>query len=390
MAHLYVRSILPQSPVAALFHYNSFDATDTTLFHSALQLFSAPLTDNRLYNPLLQLSMYNHFQEWCSRNANEYYQFVLHLLQHTHAINTSAVKLSSRIYDLLVDKIPAGSLAAEPDMRRELLNWWLYSPASVFVCPCSIHEKGTDLGHNVCLLFQKNTGTNTLTYLFVEPYGDFAKQNINVNALFFVKLKALFPMAHVSELAFTCHELQKDFGDNCVQWQLLLLTLFALGPQQNPEDILDDLNMQPHVNILFFSLYMYMYICSIELHFPTQIMFHPVNMLPKFYDDVNYVSRKVDLDTEVRDKLAQLLFIQPLMPTPVDDVVQELLRVEQHFMRKGLLPFTDALGSMFDVANQFYYKTPRQLVREHQASGKWSSKNVGNVRRQFKKKGIFV
>lgn len=396
MSFLYVRSILPYSPAAALFHYNNFDASDGTLFNRALQLFSAPLIDdgsNALYNPVLQLSMYNHFQEWCSRNANKYYQYVLRLLQHTQQVNPGAVTLGARIYDLMVDKIPATRLDAEPDMRRELLNWWLYSPASVLVCPCSMYNKSNLSGHNVCLLFQKNKATNTLTYMFVEPYGEAAKQNVNMNALFGVKLMALFPKNQVTETVFTCPELQIDFGDNCVQWQLLILTLFASNPHENPEDILDELGSQPHVNILFFSLYMYMYICSVEHLFPTQIMFHPVNMLPMFYDNLNHVSDKTALDIEVRDKLGQLLAIQPLMPTltPVD-VVQELLQIERQFMSKGLLPFSDAhtLGSMFDMKNQFEYKTPKDLVIENKLSGDWSSKDVRKVRKQFKKHGIVV
>jgi hypothetical protein len=388
MTAVYVRQfVLPYSPVANLFHYNQFDEEDKAHFSEALQLFTAPLADDgALYNPLLQLSLHNHFEEWCSRNAVTYYENVLHLLLHIHQIDSSRVFLKNIIYNLKVDQLPATTIKLPPRMKSDLVKWFRYSSAPLFICPCSVLNLVTGNGHNVCVLFYKSS--NDIQYMYIESFGEAMKIDSNVNTLFQVKLQELFSGYSLSEVLFTCPDLQ--IGANCVQWQLMFLVLFAMTPDlfQSASDVLEILERQAQLNIVLFTLYMYMYMLSATPHFTTTILFNAFNMLPQFYEEPEV---RVQLDLTVRDLLSLVMFVQPLpVALTPPELVARLLNIEKSFMTKGLLPFTDQVDSMFEILYQYTPKTPQDLIGEQIYFNVWSKKMLKKVQSQFARHGIHV
>ena len=404
-------------PVLLLFNEPHFNSTDFNQVLTALTMFAAPLEDSgdgALFNPLLHLSFYNHFQEWSSRNAPKFYKHVMHMIYNVHQVDPNSVLLSETIYDLNVSSLPATTLHISTDMRDTLVRWWHTSPAALLVCPCSIYNNTTNQGHNVCLLFQKNKSNNTLNYLFIEQYGEVVKQNINVHALLDAKLKHLFDPILVEEIPFVCPELQIDLGENCVQWQGLFITLFALTPTlfstgALAQTLLYNLGVSPSLNILLFSLYMFMYICSVDPPFPSDILFQPINMLPMFYADIVFVQQKESLDSNVRDLIVNIFNIDPNDCCPSmspPQIIQGLLYVEKYLIDRQLLPFVDAFGEaagpmfsgavgeaagpMFPLDKWYRVKTPSQFVQEQKALQNYSSRDVKKVKRMFRKQGIVI
>lgn len=265
-------------PANELFGYTRFNETQKEQFFKALALFTSPLLKpessttgkrKRIDNSKTTLSFHARQTMWSMEFYKMYFLLVVDMLM-SRSYDVTKVRLKKkRIYTFNnVDK-PEMS----PKLREDISTWWrARDPAPVFAFPLyTVKKTGS---HAFFVALRKNYERKEIQLLYIDSGGsrsvldDMAAFRHEVEWLFF-KLVTVVPLNVVCPVLQTVEQ-----GGNCVQWQMMFLTLLALDPDlfDNFGGLITRLSIEPLHNLLIFQLYMFFYIQSTNPNFYNNLM----------------------------------------------------------------------------------------------------------------------
>lgn len=376
----------------------------------ALDLFSSPIYDNHptLYNPRLKLSLHSQFTTWLSKVYEETSVAVYRLLQrHLRRGGPSTVGSTDIQYAVVYQnvskdpnvitpgahKLPARTYKLLGELKEHLAQWYIYPGQDFFIAPLMHIEKGESMGHAIVFMCHKNAGVVSFRVFNSYPY----KVDPIEHIITFLKktIQEALPAATVQFLESDCPVLQVDLGNNCSMWQALIMTLLAVKPEyfEDPAPLLQQLHASPHVNIILFQLYFFLFLISDYPHFLTRIVFADDNMLMtsqykrvgkeraevdkvlrdicQFYFDIfDCSSHSSNLRTcskqaqcEVCDNKCVrkiLVFSTPCDMLTLEEMANEFQYILNMSVRMGMVPFD---RYSFNVP-LFLYVEPQQFIHQ--------------------------
>ena len=386
---------LQSLPVPQLFfNYDLFDYQDKHLFVRALDLLTAPITDDRLFTFAQKYSLsqqVNNFFSWTPFSLVMIDGMIseLGLTQPDVRVSNRQYKLRfQQVYDPVqqITTLEFENYQLEPEFFDDV-NAWLGSSQTTFVMHFgTLNVMLPDHGH-VNVLVLRKTKNLQVVWAWIEQEGELRHAQGLQN-----KLVDLFPSVTFKKLDFNCPELQigNSAGlepNNCTQWQamiILLLTKTGFFKRQQMVRLFSDLERSPNLNMLTFRLFFLFYVMSERPMFFQDLVYFDHNIDPSKYNNERF---RGEVDVQVRATCAfyfefsqcgevkdlqdcnsvdgcrlchgscvhkSMIKTPPCDMMRVTDVVTELVNIQRHFQSKGLITF----GPSLDASDLFKYLSP--------------------------------
>jgi hypothetical protein len=262
----------------------------------AMDLFTSPVYEDTpfLYNPSMKLSLFTQFSKWLSFSnrstiyaLNDVVTSVLPVKTHVNEIPYTVfyreVSQDPNVVVLTESGKKLGyvyRLYPKQDFREAIQAWYRFPSDKYFITPVAYEQEGSPMGHAMVLMIQKSK-RGQVFFRVLNSYSEDVDPIEHVVLYLKKQLQDALPFAVVTFLESYCPLLQRDLGPNCTMWQALFMTLVAKFPDffQNPEPLLAELAMNPHLNLVMFELYFFFFILSRDVRFVESLVFTEYNMV---------------------------------------------------------------------------------------------------------------
>ena len=270
-------------PASELFQYNRFTEAQQVNFFKALSLFTSPLlkpeaasgagkkkSKREDVREKFTLSFHARQTVWSMQHYKLYFLLVVDMLM-SRPYDVTKVRLKkTRIYTF---DYSGEKPVLSPKLREDISTWWrARDPAPVFAFPMYTTRDTGD--HALFVALKKNYETKEIQLLYIDSGGsesvfkDMISFSREVEWLFF-KLVTVVPVDVFCPVLQTVEQ-----GGNCVQWQMMFLTLLTINPElfDDFNGLITRLSIEPLHNLLMFQMYMFFYIQSIKPDFYNALM----------------------------------------------------------------------------------------------------------------------
>lgn len=274
-------------PASELFKYSEFTKIKKSQFFKALALYTSPLLnpsevatgkrkreeEKSAASPdKFTLSFHARQTMWSMQFYKLYFSFVIDMLL-SWPYDTSRVLLNrDRIYSF--DNSDRNRPVLSLELREDVRAWWRSREKTPPVIAFPMYTLNNHGDHAMFVAMKKNMLKNQMEMLYIDSGGsrgvqeDMAAFKKEVEWIFFKSVD-------VVPLQVVCPVLQTvEQGGNCVQWQMMFLTLLAVNPDlfDSFDDLITRLSIEPLHNLLLFQLYMFFYIDSVQENYFSDLM----------------------------------------------------------------------------------------------------------------------
>lgn len=308
-------------PASELFRYSEFTRLKKGKFFKALALYTSPLLSpselgtgkrkreeekSEAPQDKFTLSLHARQTMWSMQFYKLYFSFVIDMLL-SWPYDTSKVLLNrDRIYSF--DNSDRDRPVLAPELQADVRVWWRSREKTPPVIAFPMYTLNKHGDHAMFVAMKKNLVTNQIEMLYIDSGGSRAVQ-ADMEA-FQKEVEWIFlKSVDVVPLQVVCPVLQTvEQGGNCVQWQMMFLTLLAINPDlfDSFDDLITRLSIEPLHNLLMFQLYMFFYIHSVKEDYFSDLM----NIVKHEKISENDVWEYDAASGYIRDKLFPVLPVQ--------------------------------------------------------------------------------
>ncbi len=385
--------------LSLLWNWGTMSDQDKQLLVRAMELFVSPVydTNTSLWNPMLKLSLYSQFYNYYMWNSQRSTISLAILISNCIASASMDVQLFDNLYALRHDNYTQFRVLGGFD--QDLIAWF-DDPTTpkYYLCSLSMEDISgvtpmKSMAHNITVMFLKEQ--QEIKFRLVNSY-DETVYDMSQEAQFLENMiRTLLPNAvSVTYLPFTCPLLQENLGPNCAMWSALTVLHLAVHPEHfdNPEPFLQSMSYSSAAVIILFQLYFLCFQMSFERFFISNIVYEFSNMSPNEY--LPFQNDRLSVDNDIRDASEAIFAVTNCHNMPsiscsapdcqvcgtqcvnnsvivsnapgacvtltLVEVVDELVRLQHHFVNNQTLPFHHA----FTPQNLFYYLSPNEFIRE--------------------------
>lgn len=304
-------------PSSELLGVSAYKERQLGQLYKALALYTAPLNvpllsaasaagskkRKREQNEAELLSLHGSQAAWCMHFFKRYFAYVVDMLLSRQYDSSQVLLNRDKIYSVSFDERGA---QMHPEFVRDAKAWWRDPGApTLFLFPIYIVS---DMGdHALFAALKKKYRDNQIQVAYIDSGGSEHVKMTGAGTAFIQALQSELFTLTVVPVDFYCPELQTvEQGGNCVQWQMMFLTLLTLHPDgfDNMSRFIGALSGEPLLNLLFFELYMFYYITSVNPEYYKEL-FNIGNLITPVDTD-----EFVTADSVLRDKLFPVLPVE--------------------------------------------------------------------------------
>ena len=302
--------LLDELPAAAFFNYDKVSVENNLKFRYLLSklvtLFITPQ-----YHPIFPYEEPSYFGKFLYyRKWHPDRELTLHLL-------SIVLPGDITIKNCYVDRLTAADIVRPGvDTLTAVVTSWVSDARSlpILVIRLDTFQEteggGLSQGHATFLALKKFGGRVRVVY--VNPWGnpsDIHPDYVYVTRFTEVlnrRLQTLCGSVSVVPLVTRCPNLQTyEQGGNCATWELMLFIFFVLRPQyfDDPMPLLDQLGRHPELNMLLFSLFMFLkhVLVAPYIHYDLFLRSRQLGIPAK-----EYISKSINDDSRFRSHLFTL------------------------------------------------------------------------------------